>query len=146
MNISVNFCENSNLGYSGARRKLFHEKSLKLKVSCQNSFNKSLHSDVCFVKRSDIFRLETCPGGWEEFERYCYQVRPTVKHWIEAENDCTMTGAHLASIHSQAENDFINDLVNDLGPRTETSYPSWWLGGSDYASEVINSSMMKTTD
>jgi hypothetical protein len=93
-----------------------------------------------FLSRTIHFRLETCPGGWVEFESYCYQVRPDAKHWIGAENDCTMTGGHLASILSQAENDFIYDLINDL------SFANLWLGGSDYASEVINSSMMKTTD
>jgi hypothetical protein len=60
-------------------------------------------------------------------------------HWIGAEYDCTMAGGHLTSIHSQAEYDFIHGFEPGTGV-------TFWLGGSDYASEVINSSMMKTTD
>ncbi len=95
---------------------------------------------ICtFYQGAIYFRLETCPGGWEEFGSYCYQLRRNGKHWIGAEYDCTTAGGHLASIHSQSENDFIYGLT--LG-----GYGAYWLGGSDYASEVINSSMIKTTD
>jgi hypothetical protein len=69
-------------------------------------------------------------------------LRRNGTHWIEAENDCTTAGGHLASIHSQAENDFIHGLE----PGTSGPSSLFWLGGSDYASEVINSSIMKTTD
>jgi hypothetical protein len=67
-----------------------------------------------------------------EFESYCYQVRRNATHWIGAENDCTSTGSHLASIHSRAENDFIYDLE----PVASGYKNLFWLGGSDYASQV----------
>jgi hypothetical protein len=76
--------------------------------------------------------LETCPAGWVEFESYCYQVRRNGTHWIGAENDCTTAGGHLASIHSQAEYDFIHDLEPGTGGYAHL----FWLGGSDYTSEV----------
>ena len=44
------------------------------------------------------------------------------KTWKDAENDCVKSGAHLASIHSVEENDFINKLHDLTGVST-------WIGG-----------------
>lgn len=37
------------------------------------------------------------------------------KTWNDAESDCVKSGAHLASIHSVEENDFINKLHDPTG-------------------------------
>jgi hypothetical protein len=49
-------------------------------------------------------------------------------NWTEGEKDCKNQGAHLASIHSAAENSFIHSLApsNNL-----------WIGGTDAAVEVV---------
>jgi hypothetical protein len=68
-----------------------------------------------------------CPSGWIEFESHCYQFRPNSQNWSRAHSDCMDAGGNLASVHSQAENDFISDLCGSQ---------SIWLGSSDEASEV----------
>jgi len=68
----------------------------------------------------------SCPDGWEQFDRHCYQLVQTGATWTEAEADCYNKGGHLASVHSTAENNFIKGL-----------YPNQlWLGASDSAKEV----------
>jgi hypothetical protein len=81
---------------------------------------------------SPIFPLLTttplCPAGWSEFEAHCYLFSGNESRliWPNAENDCIHRGGHLASIHSQAEQDFIFSI--------STNYT--WLGASDIVSEV----------
>ena len=54
-----------------------------------------------------------CPGpsGWTlvEFNGHinCYYLEDRKMHFKDAEANCVEQGAHLASIHSQEENDFI---------------------------------------
>jgi hypothetical protein len=69
----------------------------------------------------------TCPSGWVEFDNHCYQFHPNNQNWSRAHSDCIEAGGNLASVHSQAENDFITDLCGSL---------SIWLGSSDEASQV----------
>ncbi len=45
-------------------------------------------------------------------------------NWAEAEKDCNIKGGHLASIHSAAENNFIESLCSDC---------NLWIGGKDTA-------------
>ncbi len=69
-----------------------------------------------------------CPNGWSEFEAHCYLFsgNDSLLIWANAENDCNQRGSHLASIHSQAEHDFVFSII--------TNYT--WLGASDRLSEV----------
>jgi hypothetical protein len=71
----------------------------------------------------------TCHPGWAEFEGHCYQFNSTVSNWADAENDCSVKGGHLASIHSRAEENFIYGLSG--------AHPQMWLGGTDTVSEVF---------
>ncbi len=68
-----------------------------------------------------------CPGEWKLFEGHCYLLVKKYVNWTEGEKDCKNQGAHLASIHSAAENSFIHSLApsNNL-----------WIGGTDAAVEV----------
>jgi hypothetical protein len=76
--------------------------------------------------------IDNCPDGWEEFEDHCYQYRTKNVTWSEANADCILSGGHLSSIHSQAENDFISNF---------TGFNYIWLGSSDKSSEVNNSTL-----
>jgi len=68
-----------------------------------------------------------CSGGWTLFDGHFYLFVKSKANWTEAENDCKNKGGHLASIHSTAENTFINSLDPS----------SWlWIGGTDAAVEV----------
>ncbi|XP_033107417.1 macrophage mannose receptor 1-like isoform X2 [Anneissia japonica] len=60
----------------------------------------------------------TCPTDWEPFGSYCYYFelngRSTIS-WPEAQFSCARIGAHLASIHTKADNDFISKKATDSG-------------------------------
>ena len=49
----------------------------------------------------------SCPGGWSHFNGYCYKLNQDTKSWGDAEAACQSEGGHLASIHSEDENDFL---------------------------------------
>ena len=59
---------------------------------------------VCIVPRA----VYNCPSEWTYFEesKSCYKTFFWA-NWQDAENTCVNNGAHLASIHSEAENDFV---------------------------------------
>lgn len=52
--------------------------------------------------------LHFCSPGWDAFQGACYKHFSTRRSWEEAENKCRMYGAHLASISTPEEQDFIN--------------------------------------
>ena len=67
-----------------------------------------------------------CPANWVEFNGHCYMYSSTSASWENAEAACVFYGGHLASVHSKAENDFIQQLISD-----------WtWIGASDINTEV----------
>jgi len=74
--------------------------------------------------------LSLCPDG-ASFEGHCYLLFAT-EHldWRGAEYDCISRGGHLTSIHSQAEEEFIMNLV------AGSTAGQTWLGASDSFQEV----------
>lgn len=52
--------------------------------------------------------LHFCSPGWDAFQGACYKHFSARRSWEEAENKCRMYGAHLASISTPEEQDFIN--------------------------------------
>ena len=74
---------------------------------------------------------ETCPTGWLRFEGKCFgHPKDTLLSWSEAESHCQILspGAHLASIHSKGELQFVQEHFKHLAQ-------SVWLGGSDFDQE-----------
>jgi len=70
-----------------------------------------------------------CLSNWQLFEGHCYLYNMTKwMTWEEAEHFCLTFGSHLASVHSQAEQSFLNELVGIGG--------YGWLGGTDSQVEV----------
>lgn len=58
-----------------------------------------------------IFILDCLPG-WDSYNGNCYSLIQTdALTWMEAELHCRKQGAHLASILSQIEMNFIHDLL-----------------------------------
>lgn len=52
--------------------------------------------------------LRFCSPGWDAFQGACYKHFSTRRSWEEAETQCRMYGAHLASISTPEEQNFIN--------------------------------------
>lgn len=66
-----------------------------------------------------------CPPG-HSFDDACYAFVPGDQDATVAEQDCvTQFGGHLASIHSQAEDNFISQLVDPTAAGNITA----WIGG-----------------
>lgn len=82
-----------------------------------------------------FFIVLECDVGWTLFEKYCYSFESSTKTRNLAESDCTGKNAHLASIHSKQENDFIRKVTNNEGvwiggKRTGSSFQ--WLDGTPF--------------
>ncbi|EFB18489.1 hypothetical protein PANDA_016702, partial [Ailuropoda melanoleuca] len=57
--------------------------------------------------------LRFCNPGWDAFQGACYKHFSTRRSWEEAETQCRMYGAHLASISTPEEQDFINSRYRE---------------------------------
>ncbi|XP_030398517.1 snaclec alboaggregin-A subunit alpha-like [Gopherus evgoodei] len=70
-----------------------------------------------------------CPAGWYQYRDSCYHPVTATKGWWKAETDCRdlAEGAHLASVHSAEENDFIYQLMGT--PHNYERKEAYWLGG-----------------
>ncbi|KAE9552899.1 hypothetical protein FO519_003884 [Halicephalobus sp. NKZ332] len=75
---------------------------------------------VCGIPKKLLY----CPSGWTFFEntQFCYKTFFQAE-WEEAEQRCAAENAHLASIHSLEENDFVAGMAH-VGMTTE------WRGGA----------------
>ena len=73
--------------------------------------------------------VETCKQNWEENGSRCYFWSTEQKSWWEAEDFCKEEGGHLASVTSNATNDYI------MSERSNRSIPFLWIGGTDQEKE-----------
>ena len=55
--------------------------------------------------------LNILGGAIASFNGVDYYFSSQTKTWQDAENDCVARGGHLTSVHSQAENDFLNQQI-----------------------------------
>ena len=51
--------------------------------------------------------MSACEEGWEQNGTTCYFWSTNLRNWTEAEDFCKEKGAHLASVTSNATNDYV---------------------------------------
>ena len=75
-----------------------------------------------------LFALHTevCQPGWDYFSGYCYFTSSTCSSWPTAEKKCVKMGSHLATVHNQEENVYIQHRHN--GEKS-------WIGLNDRSAE-----------
>ncbi|XP_031175117.1 ladderlectin-like isoform X2 [Sander lucioperca] len=75
----------------------------------------------------------SCPTDWTSFGSRCFAFYGQPKTWIDAELFCQSAGGHLASIHSDAEHEFIRNNTNQVSSTDKNA----WIGGFDAMKEGI---------
>jgi len=75
--------------------------------------------------------VEACEEGWEKNGDHCYFLSNEKKNWFAAEIFCQGEGGHMASVHSDATNDFIWERM------IRTDVNLFWIGGSDTGEEGV---------
>ncbi|XP_051812111.1 echinoidin-like [Acanthochromis polyacanthus] len=68
-----------------------------------------------------------CPQFWFSFNGRCYKYIATTMTWAIAEFYCVSQGAHLVSIHSADEQNFVNSLISSF----DYSAKPIWIGLND---------------
>ncbi|NWW10348.1 PGCA protein, partial [Oreocharis arfaki] len=79
----------------------------------------SYGGDLCEID------LENCEEGWTKFQGHCYQHFEERETWMDAETRCRQHQAHLSSIVTPEEQEFVNSHAQDYH----------WIGLSDRAVE-----------
>ncbi|KAM6060909.1 aggrecan core protein isoform 2-T3 [Theristicus caerulescens] len=69
--------------------------------------------------------LENCEEGWTKFQGHCYRHFEERETWMDAETRCRQHQAHLSSIITPEEQEFVNSHAQDYQ----------WIGLSDRAVE-----------
>ncbi|XP_029610599.1 ladderlectin-like [Salmo trutta] len=88
---------------------------------------------------NSILEEDLCPSGWTKYGSRCLMFVKTTRSWPEAERNCVSLGdklvsvpnvvkylgANLSSVHSSAEEEFLQALVlvKTVG------FPPTWIGG-----------------
>uniref|UniRef100_A0A8C7ZW15 Neurocan b n=1 Tax=Oryzias sinensis TaxID=183150 RepID=A0A8C7ZW15_9TELE len=83
--------------------------------------------------------VEGCEHGWRKFHGHCYRYFSHRHTWEDAEKDCREHSAHLSSVLSKNEQEFINGLGHDnawIGLNDRTVEEDFqWTDGNDLVYE-----------
>ncbi|XP_054851182.1 asialoglycoprotein receptor 1-like isoform X2 [Eublepharis macularius] len=92
-------------------------------VTLRNTL-RTVNCDVQDIKHNrTASKAACCPAGWDSFSRSCYWVSKAEKPWEEAKVDCEDRDAHLATITSYLEQQFV----------AQRTKPRDWKPGQPYS-------------
>ncbi|CAJ0950386.1 unnamed protein product, partial [Mesorhabditis belari] len=74
-----------------------------------------IESQVEDFKRiiTEKFPPEKCEKNWKFFQGNCYWVNKKRTNWTTSEKSCVQENAHLVSIHTDEENDFVELILGE---------------------------------
>ncbi|KAM5335314.1 C-type lectin domain family 4 member D [Glossophaga mutica] len=84
-----------------------------------------------------------CPVGWGAFQSNCYFPFNDNKTWAESERNCAGLGAHLATINTEAEQNFIIQYLDRqfsyfLGLSRENPEGQWqWVDRTPFNPHMV---------
>ncbi|CAH1796424.1 unnamed protein product, partial [Owenia fusiformis] len=78
------------------------------------------------ICKKPIVERRVCDNGWSEFEGYCYFGVDINFDWQAGDDYCANLGAHLTSILSEAEDDFVYNLAV-----SSAITGTFWIGFND---------------
>ncbi|XP_040318670.1 C-type lectin domain family 4 member D [Herpailurus yagouaroundi] len=84
-----------------------------------------------------------CPTGWRSFQDSCYLPLNDNKTWAKSERNCTDMGAHLVTITSEAEQNFIVQFLDRrfsyfLGLTDEDHEGQWsWVDKTPFDPHIV---------
>ncbi|XP_036157281.1 C-type lectin domain family 4 member D isoform X2 [Myotis myotis] len=67
---------------------------------------------ACFIANCLGDTWNCCPIGWRAFQSSCYFPFHDNKTWVESGRNCTGLGAHLVTISTEAEQNFITQFLD----------------------------------
>ncbi len=70
-----------------------------------------------------------CLPGWTSYDGHCYRATNNLKPWTDAEAHCLNLNSDLVSIHSDAENELVKSLAEQINS-------CWWIGLRSYQNEL----------
>ncbi|XP_027626909.1 C-type lectin domain family 4 member D [Tupaia chinensis] len=84
-----------------------------------------------------------CPVGWRAFQSHCYFPVTHNKTWAESERNCLGMGAHLATLSTEAEQNFIIQFLDRrfsyfLGLTYENADGQWhWVDQTPFNPRMV---------
>nr|XP_021518291.1 C-type lectin domain family 4 member D isoform X3 [Meriones unguiculatus] len=88
---------------------------------------------ACFITSCFGGTWTCCPVSWRAFQSNCYLPLNDNQTWHESERNCSGMGGHLATINTEAEQNFVTQSLDRrfsyfLGLTTENMEDQWqWV-------------------
>ncbi|KAM7115143.1 C-type lectin domain family 4 member D isoform 1-T3 [Molossus nigricans] len=100
---------------------------------------------TCINEQSEVKgnTWNCCPVGWRAFQSNCYLPLNDKKTWVEGERNCIELVAHLATISTEAEQNFIIQFLDRhflyfLGLSRENPEGQWqWVDRTPFNPQII---------
>ncbi|KAL8177033.1 UNVERIFIED_CONTAM: hypothetical protein K2H54_041038 [Gekko kuhli] len=112
------------------------------KVTGLRNTLKTVNCDLQNIKHNKTgSSTPCCPVGWDSFSRSCYWVSKVQKPWDEAKADCEDKDAHLVTITSYLEQQFVAQRTKPRYTWIGLSYTNgnWkWVDGTSYSVRRID--------
>ncbi|XP_010901909.2 ladderlectin [Esox lucius] len=93
---------------------------------------KDLLHNLPMVNQGPQSRSSSCPHGWANYGKVCYQYVSILASWTDAELICLQLGGNLASVHSLSEYNFLWSVLKSGGAKSPV-----WIGAHDAVKEGV---------